>query len=125
MLMLKLRWLSPTISLIREEHERCGPPTKLRLYFGGGGMRGSKESKVRQTPMSMKILSCPSNMMKSPASSTIMTKSPRIWAWTSFEPNVMIIGYGHGNGVREGGVLRLRLVMRVAMIVRRVTLAVG
>ena len=54
MLMLKLRWLSPTISLIREEHERCGPPTKLRLYFGGGGMQGSKESKVCQTPMSMK-----------------------------------------------------------------------
>ena len=66
-------------------------------------MRGSKEAKVRQTPMSMKIVSCPSNMMKSPASSTIMTKSPRIWSWTSFEPNVMIIGYGHENGVRRRG----------------------
>ena len=34
---------------------------------------------------------------------TIMTKSPQTWAWTSFEPNVMIIGYGHGNGVRRRG----------------------
>ena len=66
-------------------------------------MRGSKEFKVHQTPMSMKLLSRPSNMMKSPASSTIMTKSLQIWAWTSFEPNVMIIGYGHGNGVRRRG----------------------
>ena len=64
-------------------------------------MRGSEESKVRQMPMSMKILSCPSNMTKSPASSTIMTKSPRIWSWTSFATNVMIICYGHGNGVRR------------------------
>ena len=66
-------------------------------------MRGSQESKVCQTPMSMKTLNRPLTMMESPASSTIMMKSPWIWAWTSFEPNVMIIGYGHGNGVREGG----------------------
>ena len=91
------------IGSIREEHERRDSPPKLVLYFGGGGMRGSKESKARQRPMSMKILGRPSNMPKSLASSTIMAKSPRIWAWTSFEPNVMIIGYGHGNGVRRRG----------------------
>ena len=33
----------------------------------------------------------------------IMTKSSWIWAWTSLELNVMIIGYGHRNRVRRRG----------------------
>ncbi|KIK03558.1 hypothetical protein K443DRAFT_653465, partial [Laccaria amethystina LaAM-08-1] len=41
---------------------------------------------------------------------------------SSLQSDVVIIGYGHGNG---GEVLRLRLVMRGAMIVRYVALAMG
>ena len=48
------KWSSSTIGSIREEHERRGPSAKLRLYFGGGGKRGNKNSKVPPTPTSMK-----------------------------------------------------------------------
>ena len=52
-------------------------PAKLSLHFGGGGKRGSKNSKVPQTPTSMKSPSRASYAMKSPASFTMTTKSPR------------------------------------------------
>ena len=54
-----------------------GPSAKLRLHFGGGGKRGSKNSKVPQTPTQMKSPSRTSYAMKSPASFTMTTKSPR------------------------------------------------
>ena len=53
------------------------PSAKLRLHFGGGGKRGSRNSKVPQTPTSMKSPSRTSYAMKSPASFTMTTKSPR------------------------------------------------
>ena len=56
-----------------------GPSAKLRLHFGGGGggKRGSKHSKVPQTPTAVKSPSRTSYATKSPASSTMMTRSPR------------------------------------------------
>ena len=103
--MLKSKWSSSTIGSIREEHERRGPSAKLRLYFGGGGgKRGSKNSKlVPQTPKSP---SRTSYTTKSPAAAT---RSPRGYGYghgrhSSRESDVMIIGYGqHGNGVRRRG----------------------
>ena len=94
--MLKSKWSSSTIGSIREEHERRGPSAKLRLYFGGGGKRASKTSKVPRTPTSM----------KSPSRASYATKSPRGYGHgrhSSRESEVMIIGYGHGNGVRRRG----------------------
>ena len=85
--MLKSKWSSSIIGSIREDHERRGPSAKLRLYFGGGGKRGSKKSKVPQI-------------------TSYATKSPRGYghgSHSSRESDVMIIGYGHGNGVRRRG----------------------
>jgi hypothetical protein len=104
--MPKSKWPSSTIGSIREEHERRGPSAKLRLYLGDGGKRGSKNSKVPQTPTSMKSPSRTSYVMKSPTSSMMTTRSPRGYGHgrpSSRESYIMIIGYGHGNGVRRRG----------------------
>ncbi|KAF5318620.1 hypothetical protein D9619_010970 [Psilocybe cf. subviscida] len=52
---LKSKWSSSTLGSIREEHERRGASSKLRLYFGGGNKRSSgttRNSKVPATPTS-------------------------------------------------------------------------
>jgi hypothetical protein len=104
--MPKSKWPFSTIGSIREEHERRGPSAKLGLYLGGGGKRASKNSKVPQTPTSMKSPSRTSYAMKSPASSMMTTSRPRAYGHrrhSSRESYIMIIGYGHGNGVRRRG----------------------
>ena len=45
-LMLRSNWSSSTIGSVRDEDERRSPSTKLRSDFGGGGKRGSKNSKA-------------------------------------------------------------------------------
>ena len=105
--MFKSKWSSWMIDLISEEHERSGPSAKLRLYFGGGGKRGSRDSKVPQRLTLMKSPSRTSYMMKSPASSTMTMSLCGYYGHenhseSSWELDMMIIGYGYGNGVRRG-----------------------
>ena len=106
--MLKSKWSSSMIGSIREEHERRGPSARLRLYFGGGGgKRGSKNSKVvPQTPKS------PSRTSYATNESCCGDEAPPwiLWAWTPFKPRVGCYDYWvwmesghHGNGVRRRG----------------------
>ena len=91
--MLKSEWSSSTIGLIREEHKRHGSSAKFRLYFGGGGKRARKNSKViPQAPM----------LMKSPIRTSYAMKS-RHGRHSSRESDIMIIDYGRGNRVRRRG----------------------
>ena len=86
--MLRSKWSSSTIVSIREEH---------RLYFGG--KRGSKDSNVPQTPKSLNLTS-------------YTMKYPRRYyghgRHSRRESDVIIIGYGRGNGVRRrGNIMRM------------------
>ena len=105
--LLKSKWPSSTIGSIREEHARRGSSAMLRLYFGDGGKQGGKNSKVPQTPTSMKSLSRTSYTMKSPGYSTMRTRR-NLWGsrhgrHSNRESDVIVIGYGPGNGVRRRG----------------------
>ena len=92
-LILKSEWSSSTIGSIREEHKRRGSSAKFRLYFGGGGKRARKNSKViPQAPMSM----------KSPIRTSYAMKS-RHGRHSSREPDIIINIYGRGNEVRRRG----------------------
>ena len=98
--MLRSKWSSSTIGSIREEHKRRGPSAKLRLSFdGGSGKRGSENSNIPQTPESLNRTS-------------YMMKCPRRYygheRHLSREWDVMIIGYGRGNGVRRRGSIMLK-----------------
>jgi len=111
---LKSRWSTSTLGSVREEHERRGASSKLRLYFGGQSPAKSKRTsssaakKVPPTPTS------PFGGFISPRkSSRGYTPSP---PGTSPSRNghgrghsrgnsdVMVIGYGGGGvGVRRRG----------------------
>ena len=92
-LILKSEWSSSTIGSIRKEHKRCGSSAKFRLYFGGGGKRASKNTKVTpQAPM----------LMKSPIRTSYTMKSQH-GRHSSHESDIMIIYYSHAYGVRRWG----------------------
>lgn len=91
---LKSRWSSSTLSSLKEEHERRGASSKLRLYFGGNGMkRGSRGRKG----------SSASSITPSP-SPTSPSKRFRHAKGVSRDSDVMVIGYGYGQ--TEKGVRR-------------------
>ena len=64
-------------------------PPRLSLYFGGGGKRGSKNSKVRRTPTSTKSPTCILyTIEESCFHHDDNEKLSQIWAWTSIELRV-------------------------------------
>ncbi|KDR76499.1 hypothetical protein GALMADRAFT_225553 [Galerina marginata CBS 339.88] len=110
---LKSKWSTSTLGSVREEHERRGASSKLRLYFGGqsspakraSASQSAKKEKVPSTPTSPFSLISPrktstSRGYLSPHSSSASPSPSRTRTHThhsrgaSNSSDVMVIGYG-------------------------------
>ncbi|KAF9486198.1 hypothetical protein BDN70DRAFT_916420 [Pholiota conissans] len=113
---LKSKWSTSTLASVREEHERRGASSKLRLYFGGqnskrGSSQSTKKSAVPQTPTS------PFGGLMSPRKSSrggfaaAMTAQARQAAASPYRgpghargnSDSPVLGYGAPVGVRRRG----------------------
>lgn len=85
---LRSKWSSSTLSSIREEHPHRGPSAKLRSYFTGAPIlvkgRGSRKGSHGSAPP------------------TPLSPSKR-FRHVRRESDVVVIGYGQGQGVRRRG----------------------
>ncbi|KIM36700.1 hypothetical protein M413DRAFT_287357 [Hebeloma cylindrosporum] len=113
---LKSKWSTSTLGSVREEHERRGASSKLRLYFGGQSPAKSKRTsssapkKVPPTPTSpFGALISPRKTSRgfttspSPPSAS-PSRNGHGRAHSRGNSDVMVIGYGGGGvGVRRRG----------------------
>ena len=110
---LKSKWSTSTLGSVREEHERRGASSKLRLYFGGQSPSKSKRTssstkKVPPTPTSpFGALISPKKTSRgytpSPPSAS-PSKSGYGRGHSRGNSDVIVIGYGgSGVGVRRRG----------------------
>ena len=122
--MLKSKWSTSTLGSIREEHERRGASSKLKLYFGSpnkatkrasGSTKSAGNLKVPPTPTSPFGLISP---RKSSRTNTNTSPSParnhqhqtyhthKRGSSSNSNSDVLVIGYGaNGVGVRRRGSL--------------------
>jgi len=117
---LKSKWSTSTLGSVREEHERRGTSSKLRLYFGGGQSpvkskrtSSSAAKKVSPTPTSpFGGLISPKKASRGHTSSSSSASPPAVSPSRSGQharghsrghSDVMVIGYGGAVGVRRRG----------------------
>jgi hypothetical protein len=91
---LKSRWSTSTLGSVREEHERRGASSKLRLYFGGQSPAKSKRTSSSATK---KIPPTPT----SPFGGFISPRKPSR-GYTPSPPGASPSRNGHGRGHSRG-----------------------